>query len=127
MHNELRREARFDHFGHVMCDGLCPVGGVIDNVSQSGCRVHFDVPVTVSFESDYEIHARLSRFPTDELVLIGHPAWVRTDNGATAIGFSILRSPDTVRWESFVAQVCQEQQEIDDDGLPQENDRCLFV
>ncbi len=127
MHVELRKNARFEHFGHVACDDLSPVVGVLDDISINGCRVHFDVPVTLSFEADYEVRLRLSRFPTEELSLICHPVWSREDDGTTTIGFFILRSPDTVRLESFVAQLRQEKQEIDDDGLPQEGERCLFV
>lgn len=127
MHVELRKNARFEHFGHVACDGLCPVVGVLDDISISGCRMHFDAPVTLSFETDYEVRVRLSRFPTEALSLICHPVWMREDGGTTIIGFFVLRSPDTVRLESFVAQLRQEKQEIDDDGLPQAEEQCLFV
>lgn len=127
MQMNLRKNARFDDFGRISCGDLCPVSGVLDDISMDGCKVHFDAPVTLSLENDYELRVRLSRFPTEELVLMCHPEWSRQNDTATEIGFSILRSPDTARLESYITQLRQEQQEMASDGLPQEEDQCLFV
>jgi len=35
--------------------------------------------------------------------LLCHPRWVKEDRGATEIGFSILRSPDSVYLSEYVA------------------------
>lgn len=127
MHVELRKNTRFEDFGRIECEDLCPVHGVLDDISMEGCKTHFDAPVTLSFDNDYELCVRLSRFPAEALVLMCHPEWSREKDGTTEIGFSILRSPDTARLESYITQLHQEQQEIASDGLPQEEDQCLFV
>ncbi|MBQ7158416.1 MAG: hypothetical protein IJS09_03185 [Treponema sp.] len=127
MQVELRKNTRFEEFGRIDCEALGPVSGVLDDISVSGCRVHFDIPVTVNLENDYELHVRLSRFPSEELVLITHPEWTQETENSTKIGFSILRSPDTSRLEEYVTLLHAEKKEIDSDGIPQEEDKCLFV
>ncbi len=127
MQTELRRNIRFEDFGRIDCEDLGPVNGILEDISMEGCKVHFDVPVSVNLENDYELRVRLSRFPTEELVLMAHPEWAKESDGATDIGFSILRSPDTARLEKYVRQLYEEQADIDSDGLPQDEDTCLFV
>ncbi len=124
----MRKNARYEHFGQVVCPELCPVGGALDNISIGGFRAHFAAPVALSFETDYEVRVRLSSFPTETLSLISHPVWSHEDKGVTTVGFSILRSPDSVRLESCIARLRQEQQELDDDGVSHEKEnQCLFV
>ena len=127
MHVELRKDTRFEDFGRIECEALSPVKGVLEDISFNGCKVHFDVPVTVNFENDYELYVRLSRFPTEEIVLMAHPEWTREIETVTEIGFSFLRSPDSARLEEYVKQLHAEQEEINDDGIPKEEDACLFV
>lgn len=127
MQVDLRKDTRFEDFGRIECDGLSPVSGILDDISLNGCKVHYDVPVSVNLESDYELHVRLSRDPSEEIILISHPEWVRKTDSTTLIGFSILRSPDSARLDEYVSQLNAEQKEISDDVVPQEEDSCLFV
>ena len=127
MQTELRKNTRFEDFGRIECEDLGPVSGILDDISMNGCKVHFDVPVNVNLENDYELHVRLSRFPTEELVLMAHPEWSKEEDGTIDIGFSVLRSPDTGRLEKYVKQLYEEKADIDSDGIPQEEETCLFV
>jgi len=127
MQVDLRKDTRFEDFGRIECDELSPVSGILDDISLNGCKIHYDVPVSVNLENDYELHVRLSRDPSEEIILISHPEWVRKTDSTTLIGFSILRSPDSARLDEYVSQLHAEQKEISDDVVPQEEDSCLFV
>ena len=127
MVSELRKNARFEDFGRVECPEICVVSGILDDISLDGCKVHFDAPINLSLEDDYELRVRFSRFPQDILVLMAHPQWTKEDGNMTSIGFAILRSPDTAKLDSYISQLKEEEaRPVDADMLPEES-TCLFV
>jgi len=69
--------------------------------------VHYPFAVVVDLDSDYEIKVMPSRIAGEmhkaPFTLLCHPRWVKEDRGATEIGFSILRSPDSVYLSEYVA------------------------
>lgn len=123
---ELRKHERYEDFGRVECPQLCFVHGVLDNISKTGCKVHFDAPVSVSLEGDYELQVRLSRDSQELVTLVCRPRWIQDDNGTTSIGFEILRSPSTARLDAYIIQLAQDCAESDDDVLPAE-EPCQFI
>ncbi|MBQ6781549.1 MAG: hypothetical protein IJP62_10005 [Treponema sp.] len=127
MRVELRKNTRFEDFGRVECNDLSPMSGILDDISMDGCKVHYDAPVNFSFEADYELRVRFSRFPTEPLTLIAHPEWSRENGGTTEIGFSVLRSPDTARFEEYVAWLHKENLDPDAISPVSEEEKCLFV
>ncbi len=128
MGKNLRKSLRFNDFGRFECNDICPMAGVLVDISLTGCKVHYDIPISLNMENDYEIHLRLSRFSNAPLVLMCHPQWQKEgDDGSFEVGFLFLHSPDTAALESYIKQLNDElKTEQFDSVLPQE-DSCQFV
>lgn len=125
MVSELRTQERYEDFGRVVCPAICIVNGVLNDISKSGCKVHFDAPITIDLENDYEVRVRLSHSAQEPLLLMFHPQWVKENGNTADVGFSILRSPDTMRLQEYVRALHEELNEPDE-ILPQETS-CQFV
>ncbi|WP_147613137.1 PilZ domain-containing protein [Treponema pectinovorum] len=128
MAQNLRKNVRFLDFGRAECEALCPVAGILDDISKSGCKIHYDAPVNLNMENDYEIHIRLSRENTEPFVLYCHPQWQKESaDGTTEIGFSFLHSPDSAKLESYIKQLSEENYSSDFDSLFPQETSCQFV
>lgn len=114
--DENRRNTRYHEIGRVTSPELCALPGILDNISSSGCRLHFPVPVVVDLEREYMIKINLSRIPSEEpLQLMCKPMWVSESESSTQIGFSILFSPDENRLHEFINFL----QQVNDDVMPE--------
>lgn len=128
MVQNLRKNARFPDFGRVECLDISPVAGVLDDISRAGCKIHYDAPVNLNMENDYEIHLRLSRGNSEPLVLFCHPQWQKeSEDGLTEIGFSFLHSPDTPKLESYIKQLFEEKFSSDFNLDYPQQPTCQFV
>ncbi len=125
MISELRSQERYEDFGRIECPEICIVNGVLNDISINGCKVHFDAPITINLEDDYELHVRLSHSAQAPLILMCHPQWVKSDNDTADVGFLIMRSPDTARLKQYVGLLHSELT-TSDELLPQEVP-CQFV
>ena len=123
---EDRKSERYEDFGRFECPEICMVHGVLEDISKTGCKVHFDAPISISRENDYDIRLRLSHSAQAPLALVCHPQWVKDDGTSADIGFAFLRSPDTARLESYVAMLHTETRPETGDLLPKE-EPCQFV
>ncbi len=128
MSRNLRKNERFYDFGRADCSLICPVSGILEDISLTGCKIHYDAPVMINPETDYEIHIRLSRASVGTFVLMCHPQWQKEKaDGSTEVGFIFLHSPDSTALESYIKQLQTEQTSQGyDDFLPQ-GDTCQFV
>ncbi|MCH5290234.1 MAG: PilZ domain-containing protein [Treponema sp.] len=109
MENQNRREPRYDNTGRVESAELCALPGVLDDISISGCRVHFPIPFSIDMENDYELMVKLSYKGTiHTFELLVHPRWLKTDDEKTTIGFSILRSPDSPKLATFITLLTED-------------------
>lgn len=123
----VRRHTRYSDFGKVECPAICLVHGVLDDISKSGCKVHFDAPISISLEKDYEIRFRLSHSAQEPMLLVCHPQWIKENKGSASVGFAILRSPDTAKLESYIMLLHSDlTEDVDQDYLPKE-EPCQFV
>ena len=127
MNSELRAQERYADFGRIECPEICIVNGVLDDISINGCKVHFDAPITINLENDYEVRVRLSHSSQEPLVLMCHPQWVKDQGNAADIGFLIMRSPDTARLKDYVKLLHAEYNTPDEILPSQDEDSCLFV
>ena len=128
MSSNLRKSVRFSDFGRAECIEICPVPGVLEDISLTGCKIHYDAPVAVNLENDYEIHLRLSRSTAGSFVLMCHPQWQKqSEDGSTAVGFTFLHSPDSPSLESYIQQLQNEQNSQNYDDLLPQGDTCQFV
>ena len=61
MDEENRQNVRYEEIGRVISPELCALPGILDNISATGCRVHFPVNVIVDLESEFDVKISLSR------------------------------------------------------------------
>ncbi|MBQ0038981.1 MAG: hypothetical protein KBS64_00960 [Treponema sp.] len=116
MKKELRGEERYAEIGRVECEQISALPGVLDDISLSGCKVHFPFPVNVDKEKEYAVFIQFSRADfTDRLQLLCSPQWIAENEAEcqTEIGFSILRSPDSPELARFIESL-KERDESDD-------------
>ncbi|MCQ2240753.1 hypothetical protein [Treponema sp.] len=116
MRKELRGEERYSEIGRVECEQISALPGVLDDISISGCRVHFPFPVDVNEENEYTMFIQLSRaeFP-DKLQLLCSPQWYAENEKdcQTEIGFSFLRSPDSPELARFIESLKRKEKSDD--------------
>ncbi len=127
MLSESRKNTRFEDFGRVECPEICVVNGILDDISLDGCKVHFDAPINLSLEDDYQLKVRFSRFPQDVLTLMAHPQWTKEEGNMNSVGFEIMRSPDTAKLDSYITRLTAEESESPDADMLPEESSCLFV
>lgn len=105
MRLEKRRNPRFEVLGRVHCKELSPLSGSLVDVSLHGCKIFYNLPVTVRLEDEYEISLQISDSEDDSITLICCPVWVNEDSGKTAMGMSVLRSPDSEKFAKYVSRL----------------------
>ena len=128
MKGELRKDVRFEDFGRVECNDLCPFSGVLDDISISGCKIHYDTPVNLDMDKDYELRIRLSRATLEPLDLVCHPQWQKQmEDSSIQIGFLFLTSPDTVRLNVYINHLHEEEKSSEIDSVLPEEEPCQFV
>jgi hypothetical protein len=111
-----RKAVRFPDIGRVIAPELCALPGVLDNISREGCKVHFPIPVVVDLDNDYELRIQTAhKIPDNQLVLLGHPQWVKEDRKMTEIGFKILPSPDYARFSEYIDKLCRDRESQNSD------------
>lgn len=103
---EERKDVRFEEIARVEAPALCSLPGVLEDISQSGCRVRFPVPVEIESEdeSEYELKIYPSRQGSAEIDLLCLPCWVKNDSRGDeySLGFKILHSPGTKQLEDYI-------------------------
>ncbi|MCR4733587.1 MAG: hypothetical protein K5829_01085 [Treponema sp.] len=113
---ENRQNTRYKEIGRFLAAKLCLLPGIIDDVSIEGCKVHYQFPVDVEVDSEYEAQLSPSQNPSDvPLKLICKTQWVQKTDEMTYIGFKILYSPDGKRLSDFI----QHLQSKNQDELPE--------
>lgn len=116
MSEENRQNTRYSEIGRVVAPEICPLNGVLDDISLTGCKVHFPCIAELNYEDEYNIQILFSRSPEDEpLQLLCQPIWVKHEGGATEIGFSYMYSPDENRLKEFISYL----ENLSDDDLPE--------
>lgn len=103
MCGDNRKAVRYDDIGRVDAPDICALPGVLDDISLTGCKVHFPIPVTIDMENDYELRIKPSQKPAlNPLVLICHPQWKKESDNESEIGFQVLRSPDSPQLAAYI-------------------------
>lgn len=103
MKRKSRIDERFEEIARVKAEQICALPGVLDDISLSGCKVHFPNPITLDMENDYEISLDFANAKLkDTLKLLVHPMWQDSDESETAVGFKILCSPDTPKLKAII-------------------------
>ena len=112
---ENRQVTRYKEIGQVVSPELCAISGILDDISLTGCKIHFPCPVIVDMENEYELEISVSRGPDETpLHLMCQPQWSNEENGITQIGLKVLFSPDANKLKELIAFL---ESEIEDDIL----------
>ena len=125
MRKELRGEERYAEIGRVECEQISALPGVLDDISLSGCKVHFPFPANLDRENEYTVFIQLSRqdFP-DRLHLLCQPQWfvVNEKESQVEIGLAFLRSPDSPELARLIESLKQKENSDDITSLIIEDD-----
>lgn len=117
MNIENRQSARYPEIGHIVAPELCSLPGIIDDISKEGCKVHYQFPIVVDLEREYE--ARLSpskNANSNPLNLIMTPQWAKESDGKTYIGFKFQFSPDENKLHVFIEHLKQLSEEDNEES-----------
>lgn len=114
MSEENRQDTRYQEIGRVDAPEICALNGILDDISETGCKVHFPCSVKVNPENEYTLKFTLSRYPEQApLVLICKPVWINEEETETQIGFQHLFSPDEARLHEYISHL----EEIEGDSF----------
>lgn len=118
MKKDLRKAIRFTEIARVDCLEICALPGVLDDISSTGCRVHFPGIVSVDLESETEIELSIRFSNPDlpqELQLVVVPCRIvdHPEESECEVGFRIMRSPDTPLLKEYIEKL---QEKSDDDS-----------
>lgn len=104
MRHENRRSERFENMGRVEASELCALPAVLDDISLTGCKIHFPIIVTPDMEKDYTLSFKLAgRTTMVPFELTCHPQWISNDDESmSCMGFSFLPSPGTPQLKNFI-------------------------
>lgn len=121
MNKENRKSVRYKEIGRVVSQDLCAIPGILDDISATGCKIHFPCSIIVDLENEYELKISVSRTPNEPaLKLMCKPQWVKEVSGNTQLGLEILYSPDAARLKDLIAVLHEESaNEYEDDVLSQ--------
>jgi len=112
---ENRIDTRYDEIARIIAPDICVLPGVLDNISSTGCKVHFPIKTSADLENEYELKLISSRIGFDTpLKLMTVPQWIKENDDSTEIGFKILYSPDATRLQDFISYL----DELSKDQLP---------
>ena len=116
MSKENRQNVRYKEIGKVISSDLCAISGVLDDISLTGCKIHFACPVVVDLDCEYNVCISISRNTQDEspLQLVCQPQWCNECSGTTFVGLKILFSPDASRLKDLITMI---EQDSEDDIL----------
>lgn len=115
MAEENRLSQRYKEIGRVIAPEICALPGILDDISASGCKIHYSFPVVIDLDNEYDIKiSPLHQGDQPALHLICTPQWTKEQNESTFIGLKIQYSPDANRLNSFISHL----EDISKDQMP---------
>lgn len=100
---ENRQETRFIEIGRVDIPDISSMPGILDDISLTGCKIHFPFTVPVELDTEFKVKIILSRNPElSPLNLICKAIWVQDDMDETKVGLQNLYSPDEAKLKEFI-------------------------
>ncbi len=118
MQFEQRKDERFDDIGRVDDPELCVFPGVLVDISMLGCRIRFPASISVDMDSDIDLKITSPRKGTmQSFSLIGHPKWIKEENGSTEVGFRFLRSPGSRLLYKYIEKLAMAAAEYEEEEM----------
>lgn len=98
-----RRNPRFREFARAKLAELCHLPGYLEDVSSTGCKVRFPHAFEVDKDQEYElVILPCLKFGLREFKLLVQPQWIKAEQDAIEIGFTVLPSPDIKLFNRYV-------------------------
>jgi len=114
---ESRKSQRLNNWGKVESEKLCSLAGTLDDISTDGFGAHFPIMLNCEMDADYEFTVKLSSetgLSGKSFKLIAVPQWKIDCESGSKIGFSLLRSPDSIQYTEYVNNLLAKEQEINE-------------
>ncbi len=111
MNSQERLSQRFNDMGRFFCQNICALPGILENISRDGCKICYQLPVSVDMDSDYESKITFARAAGAQFSLVCHPQWIKECGSTTEIGFRILPSTDYARLAAYIQQLEEDNSE----------------
>ena len=68
MNEENRQDTRYVEIGRVVAPEICALNGILDDISLTGCKIHFPCILDVNLDNEYNLKISLS----DLLIIVEH-------------------------------------------------------
>lgn len=127
MRAKERQEPRYKILGRALCQEISALPGSLIDISASGCKIFYSVPVSIHLEDDYTLTIQVADNSIGDLTLICHPAWVNEDSGQTFLGMTILRSPDSEQLRTFIQSLKTQSDDDQNDQSQIVDSQCQFI
>lgn len=111
MNEENRQDIRFEEIGRVLAPDLCAIPGVLDDISLTGCKIHFPCLFQIDMENEYKLNISLTSPNSAPLQLISKPIWAKEFSDVMEIGFQFLFSPDDARLRELIVTLKEKGQD----------------
>ncbi|MBE6350074.1 MAG: PilZ domain-containing protein [Spirochaetaceae bacterium] len=112
---EQRKIVRYDDIGKIEAPDISNFAGILEDISQTGCRVRFPILLDIDMDNDYEVKFTPTRSGQSSFNLIVHPMWIETEDSATQIGFQFLYSPGERQLLQYIERIAQEKSLLDEE------------
>lgn len=100
---EKRNDGRYKDYARIDAPELCVLPGMLLDISKTGCRVKFPVPVEINEENECELNIQPScRQGLKPFSLTVRPVWTEEAEDNNEAGFSIIGASDTRRLSSYL-------------------------
>ena len=100
---EKRSGGRYKDFARIDAPELCVLPGMLLDISKTGCRVKFPVPVHINKEDECELNIQPScRQGLKPFSLTVRPVWADQPEDNNEAGFSIVGTSDFRRLSNYL-------------------------
>ncbi len=101
--SEHRVGKRYEDFARIEAPGLCVLPGVLVNISKTGCRVRFPIPVESSKNSLCELNIQpCCKAGLKPFSVTAKQVWKDSEAPASELGFSFVNSMEPLKLKSYL-------------------------
>lgn len=114
--DENRAQIRYEDCARVQAPNICSCPGVLVDISETGCRVRFPVPIEVQDFIEYELNIQPTcKQGLSPFSLTVRAIWVDKINDSFEAGFSIIFVSESRHLKDYISAL--ENSLIDSDEL----------
>ena len=116
--SENRVGKRYEDFARIEAPELCVLPGVLVNISKTGCRVRFPIPVENKTNSIFELNI----FPCCKkdlkpFCVSAKPIWKDCEQTNSEFGFSFVNSMEKTKLKNYLEVLKKSSLDLEDELL----------